>query len=159
MGTGKTSVGRLIASKLGHDFIDTDQLVVQKSGMEITDIFRERGEAYFRDEESDALKSLQGRSKLVVATGGGIIVRPENVAFLKQLGFVAWLTATRDVIYSRVSLNDKRPLLQTDDPRRTIDDLLDSRKPLYSEAAQFTIDSSILPHPRIADMIICAARA
>src|SRR5512137_1821003 len=102
MGTGKTSVGKIIASKLDYEFVDTDQLVVQKNGMEITDIFRERGEEFFRDEEAVALKSLQGRKGLVVATGGGIIVRPENVAFLKQLGFIAWLTATKDVIYSRV---------------------------------------------------------
>lgn len=159
MGTGKTSVGKLIASRLGYEFVDTDQLVVQRNGLEITDLFRQHGEAFFRDEETLALKTLQGRNGLVIATGGGIIVRQENVALLKQLGFIAWLTATRDVIYSRVSLNDKRPLLQTEDPHRTIDDLLDARKPLYSEAAQFMIDSSTLPHPRIADMIISAANA
>jgi shikimate kinase len=159
MGTGKSSIGRLIATRLGREFVDTDQLVVKKAGMEIADMFRKHGEAYFREQEAVALQSLQKRSNLVIGTGGGVVLRPENVGVLRHLGFIVWLTASEEVIYQRVSANTKRPLMQTDDPRKTIHELLEQREPLYSGAAHFSVDTSSLSHSRIADMIISAAQA
>ena len=157
MGSGKSSVGRMLASKLGRRFVDTDQIVVRKNGTDIAELFKTRGEAFFRDEERRALESLQAADRCVVATGGGIVIRPENTALLQELGFVVWLTASEGVIFDRVSRNAKRPLLQTGNLRETISQLLALRNPLYQSAAQFTLDTTHLQRSEIAGMIIEAA--
>ena len=157
MGSGKSSVGRLIASSLGYRFVDTDHLVIQATGAEISEIFKNHGESYFRDQERIALQSLQQSDRLVIATGGGIVTREENIALLRKLGFVVWLTASEEVIFDRVSRNTKRPLLQTANPRETISHLLAQRKPQYEAAAQFVFDTSEFPHAGIAESIIAAA--
>ncbi|HSI10895.1 MAG TPA: shikimate kinase [Chthoniobacter sp.] len=158
MGSGKTSVGRLIAQRLGFQFIDTDALVVERVGMQIPEIFARHGEPWFRDQESAALRSLGILSRVVVSTGGGLILRPENREFLPELGLVVWLTASEEVIFERVSRNKKRPLLQTADPRQTVHDLLEQRRPLYEGAAQFTLDSTLLGHDTAAEWVIEKAR-
>ena len=157
MGSGKSSVGRLIASKLDQRFLDTDHLIVQQSGQEISEIFKTHGESYFRDQERLTLESLQDTTRCVIATGGGIISRLENIPLLHQLGFVVWLTANEEVIFDRVSRNAKRPLLQTANPRETISNLLVQRNPLYQQAAQFTMDTSDYPHGAIAETIMAEA--
>lgn len=157
MGSGKSSVGRMIAARLDYRFIDTDQLVVQKNGAEISEIFQKQGEPYFRDQEHLALESLRDTERCVIATGGGIVTRPENIALLRELGFVIWLTADEEVIFERVSRNTKRPLLHTANPRETISLLLAQRNPLYAEAAQFTFDTSHYPHAGITETIIAEA--
>jgi len=157
MGSGKSSVGRMIASKLDQRFLDTDHLIVQKSGQEISEIFKAQGESYFRDQERLTLESLQDTTRCIIATGGGIITCPENIPLLHQLGFVVWLTANEEVIFDRVSRSTKRPLLQTANPRETISNLLAQRNPLYHEAAQFTVDTSDYPHGAIAETIIAEA--
>ncbi|MEI8342474.1 MAG: shikimate kinase [Verrucomicrobiota bacterium] len=154
MGSGKSSVGRMIAAKLDQRFVDTDHLIVQKNGVEISEIFKNQGESYFRDQERLALESLQDADRCVIATGGGIVSRPENIPLLHELGFVVWLTAEEEVIFERVSRNTKRPLLQTANPRETISGLLALRNPLYAAAAQFTLDTSNFPHAGIAETII-----
>jgi shikimate kinase len=158
MGSGKSSVGRLIASKLGYRFVDTDHLVVDAAGSRISEIFAAKGEAHFRELETRALESLLGRERLVVATGGGIVTRKKNVAMLKTLGFVAWLKADEEVIFERVSRSKKRPLVQTADPRETIAKLLAERTPLYAGAARFATDTSARTHAQIADEVIAEAR-
>ena len=158
MGSGKSSVGRLIVANLGYRFVDTDHLVVQNSGAEISEIFRIHGEENFRDRERLALDSLGKNARLVIATGGGVVTRPENTPLLRALGFVVWLTASQDTIFERVSRNKKRPLLQTANPRETIANLLVQRTPLYEAAAQFTIDTSGKSHKEIADETIAGAR-
>ncbi len=99
MGSGKSSVGRLVARSLHGRFVDTDRLIEDHAKCEITEIFAARGEAFFRIEESRALRSLLGSVGLVVATGGGIVTAPENLPVLKELGFVVWLTASDEVIF------------------------------------------------------------
>jgi shikimate kinase len=158
MGSGKSSVGRLVAARLGFQFVDTDQLIVQNTGAQITDIFREHGEEFFRDGESRALESLQNRDRLVIATGGGIILRESNVALLRKLGVVVWLTAGEEIIFDRVSRNSKRPLVQTENPRETIRNLLALRNPLYEAAAQFTVETGDRPHEQVAEAVILQAR-
>ena len=134
MGAGKSSVAREL-SRLGQRrWVDTDRLVVQDFGRPITEIFSTRGEEGFRSLETAALRSLTGSRRLIVATGGGIVNEPANRALLRALGCVVWLTADEDVLYERVSRNDKRPLLQTADPRATLHGLLTLRGPLYSAA-------------------------
>jgi shikimate kinase len=157
MGCGKSSVGRLLASWLGFAFVDTDQLIVERAGMEIPSIFEARGEAGFREVERSALESIRGRRRSVIATGGGIVTRPEHIAILREIGFVVWLRANEEIIFERVSRNNRRPLLQTENPRGTIARLLAERSPLYAAAAHEAIDSSRQPHAEIARRIRLAA--
>lgn len=158
MGSGKTSVGRLVAQRLGFQFVDTDAVVVERAGMQIPEIFARHGEPWFRDHETSALSSLGILSRAVISTGGGVVLRPENRKLLRELGFVVWLTASEEVIFERVSRNKKRPLLQTADPRRTVHELLEQRHDLYQGAAQFTVDSTDLGHEAAADAVIAEAR-
>jgi shikimate kinase len=155
MGSGKSSVGRLVARTLRGRFVDTDRMVVDRAGREITEIFAEHGESHFREEESRALRSLLGARGLVVATGGGIVTVPANVPMLKQLGMVVWLDAAEEIIWQRVSRNQKRPLLHTENPRETIRTLLEKRTPHYEAAAALKVDTSTLTHAQVAE-IICA---
>ena len=158
MGSGKSSVGRLLATHLGYQFIDTDGLVVQAAGMQIAELFAQYGEAAFRDYESEALVSLLEKQRLIVATGGGIVTRASNRPLLHRLGFTVALSASKEVIFERVSRNNKRPLLQTPNPRETISKLLAERAPLYAEAADLAIDTTSKTHREVADEIIFAAR-
>ena len=157
MGSGKSAVGRLIASRLRFQFVDTDQLIVKRAGMPISEIFARQGEEYFRDLETAELESLERLRRSVIATGGGVVVKERNHAILARLGFVVWLTASEEVIFNRVSRNDKRPLLQTEDPRATIREMLAARRPLYEKAAQFTLDTTTFSHDQAADRVIAAA--
>src|SRR5450432_1892516 len=159
MGSGKSSIGRLIASRLDYRFVDTDHIVVQNSGMDIPEIFRIHGEEYFRGQERLGLASLKNKTRLAIATGGGIVTRGENLPLLRDLGFVVWLTATEEMIFKRVSRNQKRPLLQTPNPRETIAKLLAERRPMYEAAAQLTIDTSGKTHAKIADELISEAES
>ena len=158
MGSGKSSIGRLVAQGLRFQFIDTDALVVERSGLEIAAIFAHHGEEHFRDLERSALESCSVLTRAVLATGGGVVVREENRALLHELGFVVQLTASEDVIFERVSRNTKRPLLHTPDPRATVHTMLAARQPLYDAAAQFTIDTTKMPHADAAEAIVAAAR-
>ena len=158
MGSGKSSIGRLVAQGLRFQFIDTDALVVERSGLEIAAIFAHHGEEHFRDLERSALESCSVLTRAVLATGGGVVVREDNRALLHELGFVMQLTASEDVIFERVSRNTKRPLLHTPDPRATVHTMLAARQPLYDAAAQFTIDTTKMPHADAAEAIVAAAR-
>ena len=158
MGSGKSAVGRRVAGRLRFQFVDTDQFIVARAGMPISVLFARHGEEYFRDLETKALESLGAQRRCVIATGGGVVLRERNHALLKALGFVVWLTASEEVIFQRVSRNDKRPLLQTADPRATIRELLAARRPLYESAAEFTVDTSAMSHDEAADAVVAAAR-
>ncbi len=154
MGSGKSSVGRLLATRLGFRFVDTDALVTHSAGMPITDIFARRGEEAFREMETAALASLLGKKGLVVATGGGIVTREANLPMLHELGYTVGLLADEKTIFERVSRNNRRPLLQTADPRRTIAELLAARAPLYTAAAQQLVETSEKTHAEVAAEIL-----
>lgn len=141
MGTGKTSIGRRVAQSLGFDFVDTDDQIVNSSGKSITQIFSDEGEDYFRELETQILKSCVGHWNQVIATGGGIILSEENRKILSESGYVIWLKASAEVVLDRVSRNRERPLLHTPDPLKTIKDLLADRENLYSSTADFIIDT------------------
>jgi shikimate kinase len=158
MGTGKSTIGRLIAGRLGFRFLDTDALVVESAGTEIPEIFRKEGEEGFRQRESAVLESLQGTARCVVATGGGIVLREQNRALLRNLGLVVLLTASEDAIFERVSRNSRRPLLETTDPRATVQEMLTARAPLYALAAEWALDNTELSHGQAADAVIEQAR-
>jgi len=158
MGSGKSSVGRILAPRLNCRLVDTDHLVVEKTGMQITEIFKNHGESWFRDQETLALESLAGETGLVIATGGGIILRERNAALLRTLGLVVWLRASEEKIFNRVSRSTRRPLMQTENPRETIHTLLTQRTPLYEAAAQFIVDTCDKTHEQVAEAIILEAQ-
>jgi shikimate kinase len=158
MGSGKTSIGRLVARKLGFQFVDTDAVIVERVGMQVPEIFAEHGEAWFRDQETSALESMAILNRSVISTGGGIVLREENRALLPNLGFVVWLTASEEVIFERVSRNKRRPLLQTADPRQTVHDLLAKRLEFYQSVSRFTLDTTVLSHENAAEAIVAEAR-
>ena len=142
MGSGKSSVGRELSRDLGWPRFDTDQIVTTSMGMTIPQIFDRWGEAWFREEESAALERLETTTPAIIVTGGGIVLRADNVRRLRELGVVVWLTATREVLQERLARTNKRPLLQTPDPAATIARLLAEREKFYAAAADFTVDTS-----------------
>ncbi len=153
MGSGKSSVGRILSSLTGFALVDTDTLVAQEAGQSIPAIFKQHGEEHFRALETKALQSLIGRIGLIVATGGGVITVEENRKLLPEIGPVVWLDASPEQLYQRVK-HSKRPLLQTEDPRRTVEELYRAREPLYREAATIRIDSGTLTHRQTAEAVL-----
>ncbi len=133
MGTGKTTTGRLLAARLGREFVDTDDLIVARDGRAIADIFNEDGETYFRELEARAAADLAERRGLVIATGGRLMLDPANVTALGATGPVFCLTAEPDVIVARVAAaGNARPLLVGDDPERRVGQLLRRRAAAYA---------------------------
>ena len=154
MGSGKSTVGRMLARQLRFRFLDTDKLVEERACMSIPEIFAQHGEANFRERETAVLESLRDVRQHILATGGGIVTVPENIALLRSLGLVVLLKADPDEIYRRVSRNSERPLLQVEDPRKRVLDLMATRQPLYEGAAHFTVDSTRLRHEDVAAKIV-----
>jgi shikimate kinase len=153
MGSGKSSVGRILSSLTGFALVDTDTLVAQEAGQSIPEIFRRHGEERFRELETKVLQSLVGRIGLIVATGGGVVTIEENRKILTEIGTVVWLDASPEQLYQRVK-HSKRPLLQTDDPRRTVEELYRAREPLYRQVAAIHIDSGSLTHRQTAEAVL-----
>jgi shikimate kinase len=158
MGSGKTAVGRRVAEQMRFQFVDTDSLIVSRAGMDIPAIFARHGEERFREMETAALESLSTLDRCVISTGGGIVMRERNRELLRALGVVVWLTADEDTIFERVSRNTKRPLLQTENPRETVSQLLAARRPIYTAAADATVDTTGLSHASAAKAVIAEAR-
>lgn len=154
MGCGKSSVGRRLAALTGHRFVDTDELAAQSEGCSIPEIFACGGEEVFRDIEEKILADLVGVAGIVLATGGGAILREANREVMKKIGTVAWLDADPDSLFERATRSNRRPLLQTENPRKTFDDLLALRRPIYEAAADFRFDSTGLDHDEVARNIL-----
>ena len=134
MGTGKSSVGRLVAEKLRFEFLDTDELLEARAGKSITEIFAQQGEPAFRDLEHQLVVDLADRSRTVIATGGGLPVNPANLDRLKQRALVVCLWASPGKIFERVHSQTHRPLLHDPDPEAKIRALLAAREPYYRQA-------------------------
>lgn len=134
MGAGKSAVGRPLAEALGYRFVDADQTIEQAAGLSIPEIFAADGEAGFRDLETAVLDRIAGWHSLVVATGGGVVTRPENWGRLQQ-GVVVWLDAPQTLLLRRLSSDPTpRPLLDDPDPIARLTALLEQRRPLYAQA-------------------------
>jgi shikimate kinase len=157
MGTGKTTVGKLLAKKLSNEFLELDVEIEKKTGRAISDIFRENGEEYFRRLETEVIKEITGKKNLIIACGGGVVLKQENVFRLKQECVIVCLSASMDVILQRVS-GDKnvRPQLAVDDRKKRIKELLEQRQPLYDKAADITIETSRIDAPGVLKKIINA---
>ena len=134
MATGKTEVGRLSAIRMDREFIDVDEHIVSTTGMEIGDIFEEYGEGFFRDLEAGVIKEVSRMNEIVIATGGGSLLRRENLENLKKTGILICLEASPMEILKRVEDDKHRPLLNTDDRLTTIQKMLSVRAPFYDLA-------------------------
>src|SRR5580698_7861288 len=134
MGTGKSSIGRLAAQQLRFAFIDTDELIENEVGRSIPEIFAQLGESAFRKYERDVVNALSARRDTVIATGGGLVADPSNLASLKTHSLVVCLWASPETIWERVRGQSHRPLLQTSDPQAKIKELLEQRGPAYRQA-------------------------
>ncbi len=154
MGSGKSSVGRRLALATGHRFVDTDELIVERCGKPIATIFADEGESRFRDIETEVLTNLVGVCGIILATGGGIVLRPENRDLMRRIGVIAWLDASPDALFERVSRTQKRPLLKSPDPRGTFDRLLAERRPIYEAFTELRIDSTGLSHDESARAVL-----
>lgn len=143
MGSGKTTFGKACARKLGMEFLDADEYIVEKAGKSIPEIFAQDGEDAFRKLETEVLMYWRDNLKnTVLATGGGMPLRKENARLLREIGKVGYLTATTKEIYDRVKGDTNRPLLQCDDPYAKICEMMKQRKPLYEQVADATIDTN-----------------
>lgn len=134
MGTGKTSVGRRLASQLRMRYVDTDDIIERDNERRISSIFEEDGEAAFRELESEAVRKVSAFHNSVISTGGGVVLKEANLTALKENGVVFCLTATAEEIYRRVRHQSHRPLLQTPDPLAKIQSMLEERHSYYLEA-------------------------
>ena len=144
MGCGKSSVGRIVANKIGFKFVDTDQMICDVAECSIPKIFENEGEAGFRVRESAALRSLLGTRGHVIATGGGIVTQPHNLSLLHHLGYVVWLDASVATLYRRTVGGHDRPLLNEEDPKAKLERLLAARKDIYKGLADQRITTDNL---------------
>lgn len=145
MGSGKSTVGRALAGRRGWRFVDTDEIIARTAGRDIPTLFAEEGEARFRDREIQVVLGVSAGERQVIATGGGAILRPENVAALREAGLVVWLTARPDVVVARTRHRAQdRPLLAGGmaDPLAHVLQMLGERGPLYQAAAHLIVDTS-----------------
>lgn len=143
MGSGKTSVGRRLACVLKRDFFDSDFEIVARTGVAIDHIFDVEGEEGFRLRESAMLADLCEISNIVIATGGGIVIKPQNRELLKQHSFVVYLSSSVEQLVMRTAKSKSRPLLEKSSNReQTIRDILEAREPLYQEVADVVIDTT-----------------
>ncbi|HET9418561.1 MAG TPA: shikimate kinase [Chthoniobacterales bacterium] len=154
MGAGKSSVGRCLQRRTGADLFDTDDAVTKKLGLSIVEIFKRFGEEKFRHAETEVLRELAPTKPTIFVTGGGAILREENVNLLKRLGFVVWLDADEGTLCERATRRGHRPLLQTENPRARLAALVAERNPLYARAADLRIDTSTMDHDEVADIVL-----
>lgn len=156
MGSGKSAVGRQLAHARQVAYFDTDDLVEAAAGQKITEIFAAKGEAYFRELEAEVLQKFFFPKDFVLATGGGIVLRPANVERLKQLGSVVLLWAEVETIYQRIKEEKQRPLLNVPDPQAELRRILEVRRPLYWQAADLVVETTGKEIPQIVQEILAA---
>jgi shikimate kinase len=150
MGAGKTTVGRALARKLNKQFIDSDHEIEARTGASIPLIFEIEGEDGFREREAETIRDLVTRQGIVLATGGGAILREDNRRCLKEHGTVIYLRASIDSILQRTSHDKNRPLLQTANPRERLEELTRVREPLYREVADIIVETG---RPNIQSLV------
>ncbi len=139
MGAGKTAVGRRLASMLEYRFVDVDHYIEERTGVDISFIFEKEGDAGFRERERQAIAELTLADNIVLATGGGAIVTEDNRRLLRERGLVVYLKTSIDQQYDRTRRSQTRPLLQHDDPRGRLEELMEERGPLYEALAHLSI--------------------
>ncbi len=154
MGSGKTTIGKQLAKTLGMPFYDSDKEIEEHTGVSIPTIFEYEGEGGFRDREHAVIKQLAHLDGIVMATGGGAVIQPPNREILKANGFVVYLQCSIDKILQRTKRDKQRPLLNTENPRARLEALLSERAPMYSECADYMIDTGIMPSRKVVRNIV-----
>lgn len=145
MGAGKTTIGKQLAQQLGREFYDSDRVIEERTGANIPLIFELEGEEGFRKREKNMLLELTKKEDIVLATGGGVVLDPENRKLLTKSGFVIYLNAPLSQLINRTSKDKNRPLLQTENPHKKMEEILAIRDPLYREVADAIIETDGSP--------------
>jgi len=158
MGSGKSRLGKILEKKTGFPRFDIDDMISSKLGMPVGDIFSKHGEEHFRNLETETLHSLSQEEPAIVVTGGGIVLRAENVDLLKQLGTVVWLDADEATLRVRIRHLRDRPLLRTANPKASLLELRQARESLYKKASDLRVDVSKKNPEEIAELILESIR-
>ncbi|HMK44775.1 MAG TPA: shikimate kinase [Dissulfurispiraceae bacterium] len=153
MATGKTEVGRVLARRLGFAFFDVDAEIERCAGMSVPEIFSAFGEAGFRARESEVISTCPLLQHTVIASGGGAVIRPENLAALRDCGLLICLTASVETILDRAGNGETRPLLQGADPKRRVRELLEAREPYYNQADFIVRTDGKNPQEIVAEIV------
>ena len=152
MGTGKTSIGSRLSRALGYSFIDTDVEIEKRTGVKIEVIFEIEGEEGFRKREKDVMKDVTSRDNIVIATGGGSVLASENQEALAS-GFVIYLSSSIETLMNRIREDTSRPLLNVSDREKRLRNIVNERKPIYSQVADLTIKTDEFSIKRIIKII------
>ncbi|HUQ28038.1 MAG TPA: shikimate kinase AroL [Usitatibacter sp.] len=159
MGAGKTTVGRALAHRMKREFVDTDRVLVERTGVPVATVFEIEGEDGFRRRESAVLREVCEQDGRVVATGGGIVLAEENRTVMRDAGTVIYLRARVESLWERIRHDTSRPLLATADPRARLAELLLEREPMYRDAAHLVVDSGPQSASTLVGRVIAALRA
>jgi len=158
MGAGKSSVGECLGRRTGFGLFDTDEVVASKFGMSIPEIFAQHGETKFREAETEVLRCVRTDERTIIITGGGIVLRKENIAILRSHAVIVWLDGDDEALFARASGKQNRPLLQTKNPGKTFLQILGARRPLYANVADIRVDTSVLTDEEVAVAILTKIR-
>ena len=153
MGSGKTAVAKIISEKLKLKFVDIDELIEEEQGQAISEIFSTFGEDYFRGLEKEMVARAVREGDQVIATGGGVVLDPENMVNLRKNGVIIWLAVSPEAAWERTKRDGTRPLLQVNYPEKTIEELLSFRKALYARA-DFKVETSNLSVEQVVKEIL-----
>jgi shikimate kinase len=159
MGAGKTTIGRQLAKALKLPFYDSDKAIEESTGVDIPTIFEFEGEDGFRDREQKMIQQLTQKKGIVLATGGGAILREKNRKLLKENGFIVYLQCSVERILERTRRDSQRPLLQIDNPKERIESLFAQREPLYLSCADYKIDTGTMQSKTVVNHILEKYRA
>ena len=159
MGAGKTTVGRALAARMKREFVDTDRLLVDKTGVPVATVFEIEGEEGFRRRESDVLEEVCRENGRVIATGGGIVLAEPNRRLMREHGTVIYLRARLESLWERTRHDTSRPLLATPNPKARLAELLKDREPLYREVAHLIVDSGPQSASTLVNRVLAALRA
>jgi len=156
MGTGKTTIATQLAHRLGMKYVSTDDLIEKKEKRTINEIFTKSGEGYFRDVESSVIRDISCMDNQVIDAGGGAVIRDENMAYFKSNGVVICLSADEETVMERTKKYKHRPLLNVEDPKRKIRDLMAKRAPFYAKA-DHAFDTGTLTARQVVEEIVAIA--
>ena len=158
MGAGKTTIAKSLSARTGRSWLDTDDVIAKKHG-KISDIFASHGEGYFRDLETELSKSFDKQDGLIISTGGGFVLREENVRALKKNGIIIYLRARKETLVSRLKKDGERPLLEGETSiEEKVEGLLNARSSVYEKAADLVVDVDDKTPEKIAEEIIISVK-